>query len=88
MEDLAVKTFLEFGALGGISFYLLTRGTSAIKELADSNKLLADSVTKLSDKVNSLDSRQTSSEYELRSIGERLDKIESILADLMRGKTQ
>ena len=84
MDNFAVNTFLEFGALGAIAFYLLTKGTSAIKDLADSNKLLADSVTKLSDKVNSLDSRQTNAEFELRSIGSRLDKIESILAKLMK----
>ena len=76
----------EFGILGVISFYLLTKGTNSIKDLADSNRNLADSIARLSDKVNSLDSRQTSSEFELRSIGTRLDKIESILANLIRGE--
>lgn len=78
----------ELGVVGIIALFLLTKGTSALKELSESNKLLADAVTKLSDKVNSLDNRVTGFEYELRHLdvnklttmfndfNARLDKIE------------
>ena len=96
MEDLILKGF-ELGALGLISLFLLTKGTSALKELSDSNKLLADAVTKLSDKVNALDTRVTGFEYELRSIDAktladkfstletRLDRIEFAISSLVKG---
>ena len=71
MEDLVMKT-AEFGVLGVITFYLLTKGTAEIDKLAESNKRLAEAVEKLFAKVGSM-------EYELRSISARLDKIEDTL---------
>lgn len=81
MEDMILKVG-EFGALGAISLYLLTRGMSSIKELADSNKMLADAVTKLSDKVNGIDLHVGALEAVTRDINRRLDKIEDTLIKL------
>ena len=78
MEDLVMKT-AEFGLLGVITFYLLTKGTAEIDKLAESNKKLADAVDKFFAKVTNIDVRVNSIEYELRNIGSRLDKIESLL---------
>ena len=83
MEDLIMKT-AEFGVLGVITFYLLTKGTAEIDKLAESNKRLAEAVDKFFGKVNNLDVRVGGIEYEIRSIGSRLEKIESILGDLIR----
>ena len=73
MEDLIMKT-AEFGVLGVITFYLLTKGTAEIDKLAESNKRLAEAVEKLFAKVGSM-------EYELRGITSRLDKIENTLKE-------
>jgi len=78
LEDLIMKT-AEFGVLGVITFYLLTKGTAEIDKLAESNKKLADAVDKFFAKVTNIDVRVSSIEYELRNIGSRLDKIESLL---------
>ena len=78
MEDLIMKT-AEFGVLGVITFYLLTKGTAEIDKLAESNKKLADAVDKFFAKVTNIDVRVNSIKYELRNIGSRLDKIESLL---------
>lgn len=58
----------EFGALGLVTLYLLTKGTDALKELANSNKSLAEAVTKLADKVNAHDSRFNVIESQLREV--------------------
>ena len=87
LEDLILKG-IELGALGIFSLFLLTKGTSAINDLADSNRSLADSVAKLSDKINQLDTRVNGVEFELRNLdsrnvsvlNSRLDKLESALA--------
>ena len=50
MEDLVMKT-AEFGVLGVITFYLLTKGTAEIDKLAESNKRLAEAVDKFFAKV-------------------------------------
>ncbi len=50
MEDLIMKS-AEFGVLGIITFYLLTKGTAEIDKLAESNKKLADAVDKFFAKV-------------------------------------
>lgn len=81
MDELFFKIG-EYGALGLISLFLLTKGTSAIKDLADSNKNLADAVAKLSDKIINLDSRVVSFEFEMRQINSRLDKIEMLINSL------
>ena len=70
MEDLILKLG-EFGICGIISVYLLTKGTAAIKELADSNRQLAESVNKLSERVNSMENRVVSIESEIRHIHNR-----------------
>ena len=88
MEEMIMKVG-EFGALGLVCFYLLTKNTAAIKELSDSTKGLADSVKELAksvakqgDQIGSLDNRVTSFEYQLRGIESRLDKIENSLQRL------
>lgn len=95
MEEMIMK-FGELGALGIISIFLLTKGTSALKELSDSNKLLADAVTKLSDKVNSLDMRVNGFEHDLRNLDTktltekfstidiRLERIEKSIAKIAK----
>lgn len=83
MEDLILKC-TEFGALGIVTIYLLTKGTDALKDLAQSNKSLADSVKALADKVNLLDNRVDDFKQQLRDIGHRLNKIESQFAELRR----
>lgn len=85
MEEIILKG-CEFGALGVISIYLLTRGMTSIRELADSNKILADAVTKLSDKVNGIDSHVGILEAVTRDINRRLDKIEDTLIKLENKK--
>ena len=81
MEELVMKT-AEFGVLGVITFYLLTKGTAEIDKLAESNKRLAEAVDKFFAKVSNLDARVGSIEYELRSINSRLDKIDTAIANL------
>lgn len=85
MEEFLLKAG-ELGALGLISLYLLTKGMTSIRELADSNKMLADAVTKLSDKVNGIDSHVGILEAVTRDINRRLDKIEDTLIKLEHQK--
>ena len=85
MEDLIMKT-AEFGVLGVITFYLLTKGTAEIDKLAESNKKLADAVDKFFAKVNNIDLRVNGIEYELRNISSRLEKIEDTLLNKWKGK--
>ena len=85
MEDLIMKT-AEFGVLGVITFYLLTKVTAEIDKLAESNKILADAVDKFFAKVNNIDLRVNSIEYELRNISSRLEKIEDTLLNKWKGK--
>ena len=80
MEELIFKA-CEFGALGGVTFYLLTRGTAALKELTNSNKdlsesnrSLADSVKALAEKVNSMDGHVREMELKFEARLERLEK--------------
>ena len=75
MEDLIMKT-AEFGVLGVITFYLLTKGTAEIDKLAESNRKLAEAVEKLYAKVANIDTRVNGLEFELRDIANRLSKIE------------
>ena len=56
MEDLIMKT-AEFGVLGVITFYLLTKGTAEIDKLAESNKRLAGTIDKLDTKISNIDVR-------------------------------
>ena len=79
MEDLVMKT-AEFGVLGVITFYLLTKGTAEIDKLAESNKRLAEAVDKFFTKVNNIDIRVGSIEFELRNINSRLEKIEQAIS--------
>ena len=79
MEDLIFKA-CEFGALGGVTFYLLTKGTAALKELTDSNKSLsesnkslAESVKALAEKVNTMDNHVHGLELKFEA---RLDRLE------------
>ena len=81
MEDFILKT-AEFGVLGVITFYLLTKGTAEIDKLAESNKRLAEAVDKFFTKVNNIDIRVGSVEFELRTINSRLEKIEDIIKTL------
>jgi len=83
MEDFVMKT-AEFGVLGVITFYLLTKGTAEIDKLAESNKRLAEAVDKFFAKVSNIDIRVNSIEYELRNIGTRLDKIEESISNLKK----
>ena len=78
MEDLIMKT-AEFGVLGVITFYLLTKGTAEIDKLAESNKRLADAIDKLYSKISNIDVRIGSIEFNLRSMNLRLEKIESAI---------
>ena len=87
MEDLIMKS-AEFGVLGIITFYLLTKGTAEIDKLAESNRKLADAVDKFFAKVGNIDLRVNSMEYELRNISSRLENIESTLLDFMKGDRQ
>ena len=66
MEDFVLKT-AEFGVLGVITFYLLTKGTAEIDKLAESNKRLEEAVDKFFAKVSNIDIRVNSIEYELRN---------------------
>ena len=79
MEDFVLKT-AEFGVLGVITFYLLTKGTAEIDKLAESNKRLAEAVDKFFTKVNNIDIRVGSIEFELRNINSRLEKIEQAIS--------
>ena len=79
MEDLIMKT-AEFGVLGVITFYLLTKGTAEIDKLAESNKRLAEAVDKFFAKVGNIDVRVGSIEFELRHINSRLEKIEEAIS--------
>lgn len=79
MEDFMLKT-AEFGVLGVITFYLLTKGTAEIDKLAESNKRLAEAVDKFFTKVNNIDIRVGSIEFELRTINSRLEKIENAIS--------
>ena len=79
MEDLVMKT-AEFGVLGVITFYLLTKGTAEIDKLAESNKRLAEAVDKFFAKVGNIDVRVGSIEFELRHINSRLEKIEQAIS--------
>ncbi|MBR1646030.1 MAG: hypothetical protein IJ685_04540 [Selenomonadaceae bacterium] len=83
MEEMLLKIG-EFGALGVVTIYLLTKGTSALKDLADSNKSLADSVKTLAEKVNVLDGRLHAFEHQFRAIENRLDKIENQFTEFRR----
>ena len=83
MEDFMLKT-AEFGVLGVITFYLLTKGTAEIDKLAESNKRLAEAVDKFFSKVSNIDIRVSSIEYELRNIGTRLEKIEESIINLKK----
>ena len=83
MEDFMLKT-AEFGVLGVITFYLLTKGTAEIDKLAESNRRLAEAVDKFFAKVSNIDIRVSSIEYELRNIGTRLEKIEESIINLKK----
>ena len=78
MEDLIMKT-AEFGVLGVITFYLLTKGTAEIDKLAESNKKLAEAVDKLYSKFGNVDLRVSNIEVELRGLKSQLDKIELLI---------
>ena len=78
MEDLIMKS-AEFGVLGVITFYLLTKGTAEIDKLAESNKRLADAIDKLYSKISNIDVRIGSIEFDLHSMNSRLEKIESAI---------
>lgn len=78
MEEMIMKIG-EFGVLGVITFYLLTKGAAEIDKLAESNKKLAEAVDKFFAKVNNLDARVGSIEYDLRNIAVRLEQIENLL---------
>ena len=85
MEELIMKT-AEFGVLGVITFYLLTKGTSEIDKLAESNKKLAEAVDKFFAKVGTIDvrvgnidSRVCNIETDLRALKAQLDKIELLI---------
>ena len=73
MEDFMLKAF-ELGALGAVTFFLLIRGTSAIKTLADSNTSLAEAVKALTDKINNMDNRVAMFEQRVEN---RLDALEN-----------
>ena len=76
----------EFGAMALVTGYLLTRGTSALKDLAESNKNLANAVEKLSEKVNTLDNRTTFFDSELRDIKADLAELKRNVVYLLEKK--
>ena len=79
MEEMMLKTF-EFGALGGVTFFLLIKGTAALKELTDSNRSLSESSRSLAESVKALAERVNGMDNHIRSLETkfeaRLDRLE------------
>ncbi|MBQ3434020.1 MAG: hypothetical protein II968_02755 [Selenomonadaceae bacterium] len=78
MENIFLKAG-ELGVLGAVTFYVLTRMTTALDKLSESNKSLAESVKALADKINFIDHRVSYFETRVES---RLDKLDNDVVEL------
>lgn len=74
MEDVIFK-YADFGVLGVITFFLLTKGVTAVNSLSDAQKALTESITKLTEQVGSIN-------LQISNIERRLDKFEDKLTEL------
>lgn len=74
MEDVVFK-YADFGVLGAITFFLLTKGVAALNSLSDAQKALTESITKLTEKVGDIN-------VQIANIERRLDKFEEKFVEL------
>lgn len=83
MEDVIFK-YADFGVLGVITFFLLTKGITALNSLSDAQKALTESITKLTEKIGNID-------LQIAGIERRLDKFEdklNALGEFIKSKSR